>query len=96
MKKQNTITTTMMMEMCMWTQLMCMTCCAYLSDVLSTQRVNPCAAQFWRNSNRLRPGDFIGVFRFLFFVSQVRNLMENYFEKLVRANFRFGRMCRCI
>ena len=44
MKKQNTITTTMMMEMCMWPQLMCMTCCDYLSDVLSTQRVNPCAA----------------------------------------------------
>lgn len=44
MKKQNTITTTMMMEMCMWTQLMCMTCCAYLSDVLSISRVNPCAA----------------------------------------------------
>ena len=21
--------------------------------------------------------------------------MNNYFEKLVRANFRFGRMCRC-
>ena len=22
--------------------------------------------------------------------------MENYFEELVRANFRFGRMCRCM
>lgn len=44
MKKQNTITTTMMMEMCMWACGMCMTYCAYLSDVLSISRVNPCAA----------------------------------------------------
>ena len=44
MKKQNTITTTMMMEMCMWTCGMCMVFRAYLSDVLSVSRVNPCAA----------------------------------------------------
>ena len=44
MKKQNTITTTMMMEMCMCTCSMCMICCAYLSDVLSISRVIPCAA----------------------------------------------------
>ncbi len=34
MKKRNTITNTMMMEMCMWIQPMCMTCCACISDVL--------------------------------------------------------------
>lgn len=44
MKKRNSITNTIMMEMCMWTCIMCMTCCAYLFDVLSIQRVNPCAA----------------------------------------------------
>ena len=44
MKKRTNTTTTMMMEMCMWTCGMCMTCCAYLSDVLSISRVNPCAA----------------------------------------------------
>lgn len=44
MKKQNTITTTMMMEMCVCTCSMCMICCTYLSDVLSISRVNPCAA----------------------------------------------------
>lgn len=44
MKKRYTITNSMMMDMYMWTCSMCMTCCAYLSDVLSIQRVNPCAA----------------------------------------------------
>ncbi len=44
MKKRNTITTTMMMEMCMWTCSMCMAFCAYFSDVLSISRVNLCAA----------------------------------------------------
>lgn len=44
MKKRTDITNTMMMEMCMWICSMCMTCCAYLSDVFSISRVNPCAA----------------------------------------------------
>ena len=44
MEKRNTITNTMMMKMYMWTCSMCMTCCAYLSDVFSNSRVNPCAA----------------------------------------------------
>lgn len=44
MKQRNIITNTMMMEMCMWTYNMCMTCRAHLSDVLSIQTVNLCAA----------------------------------------------------
>lgn len=30
-----------------------------------------------------------------FFTGKVQRIMDNYFERLVRANFRFGRMCRC-
>ena len=44
MKERNTITNTMMMEMCMWICGMCITSCAHLSDVLSIQGVNPCTA----------------------------------------------------
>ncbi len=44
MKERNTITNTMMMEMCMWTCGMCIICCAHLSDVFSIQGVNPCTA----------------------------------------------------
>lgn len=42
--------------------------------------------------NCLQPGDFIGVSRFIFFRKVIIS-MRNYFEMLVRANFRFGRMC---
>ena len=44
MKKQNTITTTMMMEMCMWICRMCINFRTFLSDVISISRVKPCAA----------------------------------------------------
>ena len=44
MKERNTITNTMMMEMCMWICGMCIICCAHLSDVFSIQGVNPCTA----------------------------------------------------
>ncbi len=36
--------TNTMMEMCMWTCSMSMTCCVYPFDVLSISRVSPCAA----------------------------------------------------
>ena len=44
MNQRTNIVTAMMMEMCMRTCRMYITCCAYLSDVLSVSRVNPCAA----------------------------------------------------
>lgn len=44
MKKRTAITTTMMMEMCMWACSMCITFCAHLSDVLSISKVDYCAA----------------------------------------------------
>ena len=37
-------TTNMMMEVCMWTQLMCMTFCALISDMFSISEVNTQAA----------------------------------------------------
>lgn len=32
--------TTIMMGMCMWTQLMCMTFCALISDMFSVSEIN--------------------------------------------------------
>ena len=64
------------------------------SDAFSIQGVNPCTAWLWRNHNCLQSEDFIGVFQFMFFQGR-KNPIENYFEKLVREIFRFGRMCQC-
>lgn len=44
MKKRTAITVTMMMEMCMRTCSMCMTFCAYLSDMFSISNAKHCAA----------------------------------------------------
>lgn len=44
MKKQNTITTTMMMEMCMWTCCMCTAFCAFISDMFSIAKAKHFAA----------------------------------------------------
>lgn len=44
MMKKASVTTKMMMEMCMWTCCMCMTVCAYISDVFSILKVDHCAA----------------------------------------------------
>ena len=39
MNKRNIITNTMMLEMCMWICRMCMTFCAFISDMFSISKV---------------------------------------------------------
>lgn len=42
--KKSGFTATMMMEMCMWICRMCMTFCAFISDMFSISRVKHFAA----------------------------------------------------
>ena len=50
-----------------------------------------CGINLLLNRFRLLPGDFVGVSRFLF-CKAGNQAMKKLFEKLLRANFRFGRM----
>lgn len=80
------ITTTAMNLMCMFMCQMC-TCFCVVYNKISF--IISCIVKCGQYviSNRevlLKPSDF--VFKVLF--------LTNSFEKLVRANFRFGRMCR--
>ena len=66
MKQRTNIVTAMMMEMCMWTCRICKPCCVFLPMYSPYQEQTLVPPELWRNNNRLRPGDFVGVSRYIF------------------------------
>lgn len=68
---------------------------ASISDIFSISEANHLAAYRYCGLHVVFTGRLYRSLPVYYFTRRFEP-MENYFEKLVRANFRFGRMCRCI